>query len=139
MDGRVSLGPTALLAPSRDGHGLWRTHPRDLLSTLAWPGTWRMARRWWRTGVTEISHAISRRALAAAAKGYVPEIRAADLDGGFAGVRAQALARDGSLVDDFVVSDTERAVHVRNAPSPAATASLAIGRLIADRVEKALR
>ena len=139
VDGRVSLGPTALLALSRNGYALRRVRPRDVASTLAWPGTWRMARRWWRTGLTEIRHAISRRALAAAAAEYVPEIGADDFEGGFAGVRAQALARDGSLVDDFVVSETERALHVRNAPSPAATSSLALARLIADRVEAALR
>jgi (S)-2-hydroxyglutarate dehydrogenase len=122
IDGEVSLGPTALLAPR---------HPRD----LAWPGTWRMARRWWRTGLNELRHAVSRKSLAAAAADYVPEIRAEDFDGGYAGVRAQAVGRDGKLVDDFVVSETERALHVRNAPSPAATSSLALARLIADRAD----
>jgi (S)-2-hydroxyglutarate dehydrogenase len=122
IDGEVSLGPTALLAPR---------HPRD----VAWPGTWRMVRRWWRTGLTEIRHLLSREALAAAAADYVPELRPEDLDGGFAGVRAQALGRDGKLIDDFVVSETERALHVRNAPSPAATSSLALARLIADRAD----
>jgi L-2-hydroxyglutarate oxidase len=126
IDGHVSLGPTALLAPRS---------ARD----LAWPGTWRMARRWWRTGVTEIHHAVSHRALAAAAADYVPEIGPRDFDGGFSGVRAQAVARDGRLVDDFVVSETERALHVRNAPSPAATSSFALARLIADRAEPGLR
>ena len=122
IDGEVSLGPTALLAPRA---------ARD----LAWPGTWRMARRWWRTGVTEVRHAVSRRTLAEAAAEYVPEIRANDLEGGFAGVRAQAVGRDGALVDDFIVSETERALHVRNAPSPAATSSLALAQLIADRAD----
>jgi (S)-2-hydroxyglutarate dehydrogenase len=125
IDGHVSLGPTALLAPRA---------ARD----LTWPGTWRMARRWWRTGISEIRHAVSRRALAAAAAEYVPEIGPRDFDGGFAGIRAQALARDGKLVDDFVVSETERALHVRNAPSPAATSSFALARLIADRAEPGL-
>jgi 2-hydroxyglutarate dehydrogenase len=125
IDGHVSLGPTALLAPRA---------PRD----LAWPGTWRMARRWWRTGLAEIHHALSRRALAAAAADYVPEIGPRDFDGGFSGVRAQAVARDGRLVDDFVVSETERALHVRNAPSPAATSAFALARLIADRAEPGL-
>jgi L-2-hydroxyglutarate oxidase len=125
IDGHVSLGPTALLAPRA---------ARD----LAWPGTWRMARRWWRTGITELHHALSRRALAAAAAEYVPEIGPRDFDGGFAGLRAQALGRDGRLVDDFVVSETERALHVRNAPSPAATSSFALARLIADRAEPGL-
>jgi (S)-2-hydroxyglutarate dehydrogenase len=125
IDGHVSLGPTALLAPRA---------ARD----LAWPGTWRMARRWWRTGITEIRHALSRGALAAAAADYVPEIGPRDFDGGFSGIRAQALGRDGKLVDDFVVSETERALHVRNAPSPAATSSFALARLIADRAEPAM-
>jgi (S)-2-hydroxyglutarate dehydrogenase len=125
IDGHVSLGPTALLAPRA---------ARD----LTWPGTWRMARRWWRTGITEIHHAVSRRALAAAAAEYVPEIGSSDFDGGFSGLRAQALGRDGRLIDDFVVSETERALHVRNAPSPAATSSLALARLIADRAEPGL-
>jgi 2-hydroxyglutarate dehydrogenase len=125
IDGHVSLGPTALLAPRA---------ARD----LTWPGTWRMARRWWRTGITEIHHAFSRRALAAAAADYVPEIGPRDFDGGFSGIRAQALGRDGTLVDDFVVSETERALHVRNAPSPAATSSFALARLIADRAEPGL-
>jgi L-2-hydroxyglutarate oxidase len=127
IDGEVSLGPTALLAPGR-----------HVVRTLAWPGTWRMARRWWRTGLTELRHAVSRRSLAAAAADYVPEIQPDDFDGGFSGVRAQAVARDGSLVDDFVVSETERALHVRNAPSPAATSAFALARLIADRVEPGL-
>ncbi|MEA2332367.1 MAG: (S)-2-hydroxyglutarate dehydrogenase [Thermoleophilaceae bacterium] len=125
IDGQVSLGPTALLAPRSPGD-------------LVWPGTLRMARRWWRTGITEIRHAASRRALARAAADYVPDIGPGDFDGGFAGKRAQALGRDGKLVDDFVVSETERALHVRNAPSPAATSSLALARLIADRAEPGL-
>jgi 2-hydroxyglutarate dehydrogenase len=125
IDGNVSLGPTALLAPRA-------------LRELTWPGTWRMARRWWRTGLTEIRHAVSRRSLAAAASRYVPELGADDFAGGFAGVRAQAVRRDGTLVDDFVLSATPRALHVRNAPSPAATSSLALARLIADRVEPEL-
>jgi (S)-2-hydroxyglutarate dehydrogenase len=126
IDGRVSLGPSALL---------WPRGPRDLL----WPGTARMARRWWRTGVRELRHAASRRAFAAEAAEYVPELRPADFRHGFAGVRAQALGRDGALVDDFVTSETERALHVRNAPSPAATSSLALARLIGDRVDSLTR
>ena len=125
VDGRVSLGPTALLQPR--------------LRSLTWPGTWRMARRWWRTGIVELRHALSTRTLASAAARYVPELTPDDFDGGFSGVRAQALARDGSLVDDFVISHTERALHVRNAPSPAATSSLAIARMIADEAEAGLR
>ena len=122
IDGQVSLGPSALL---------W---PRDV-GDLLWPGTARMARRWWRTGIGELWHALSPRAFAAAAADYVPELRPQDFVPGFAGIRAQALSRDGSLVDDFVVSETDRALHVRNAPSPAATSSFALAREIADRIE----
>ena len=111
---------------------------RDLAATLAWPGTPRMMRRFWRTGVQEVAHAVSRRALARTAARYVPELTAGDLEPGWAGVRAQALGRDGKLVDDFVISHTGRALHVRNAPSPAATSSLAIAALIADRAQEAL-
>jgi L-2-hydroxyglutarate oxidase len=87
--------------------------------------------------VTEIAHAVSRRAMARTAARYVPGLTAADLLPAFAGVRAQALARDGKLVDDFAFSATDRALHVRNAPSPGATSSLAIGRHVADRAEEA--
>ena len=125
IDGNVSLGPTALLAPRG-------------LRELTWPGTWRMAGRWWRTGATEIRHAVSRRALAAAAAEYVPELSSGDFASGFAGVRAQAVRRDGTLVDDFVLSQTPHALHVRNAPCPAATSSLALARMIADRAEPGL-
>ena len=124
IDGNVSLGPTALPAPRG---------PRD----LAWPGGWRVARRWWRTGLSELRLAARPRSLARAASAYVPEIGPGDVEGGFAGVRAQAVGRDGRLVDDFVISTTERALHVRNAPSPAATAAFALSRLIADRAELA--
>jgi L-2-hydroxyglutarate oxidase len=138
IDGEVTVGPTALLAGARDAYRLSRLRPRDVAATLAWPGTWRLMQRFWRTGVTELRHAVSRRAMARAAAGYVPELQPRDVLPAFAGVRAQALGRDGRLVDDFVVSETERALHVRNAPSPAATSALALARLIADRVESRL-
>jgi (S)-2-hydroxyglutarate dehydrogenase len=137
-NGDVLVGPTALLSPARDAYRLSRPRARDLAATLGWPGTWRMARRWWRTGVVEMRYAASRRAFVRAAADYVPDLRTGDVEFAFAGVRAQALGRDGRLVDDFVVSETERALHVRNAPSPAATSSLAIARLIADRAEPGL-
>jgi 2-hydroxyglutarate dehydrogenase len=95
-----------------------------------------MFARWWRTGLTELHHAISRTALVHDAARYVPEITAKDVKPSFTGVRAQAVARNGDLVDDFVFSATERALHVRNAPSPAATASLAIAREIVDRAQR---
>ena len=109
--------------------------PADVLRTVRWPGTLRMAARFPRAAREELRHAVSRSAMARSAARYVPELRTEDLDGGFAGVRAQAVARDGSLVDDFV-SATERALHVRNAPSPAATSSLAIAAHVVDRFER---
>ncbi len=135
IDGEVLIGPTALMVLARDAYRLGRVRREDALQTLCWPGTWRMLARWWRTGVDELGHAVSRPAFARAAARYVPELHARDLRPAFAGVRAQALARDGRLVDDFAFSTTERALHVRNAPSPAATSSLAIARYVADRAE----
>ena len=136
IDGTVLVGPSALLGGARDGYALGRVRARDLRDTLAWPGTWRMARRWWRTGVDEARMAASQRAFAAAAARYVPAIRAHDLRPSFAGVRAQAVGRDGRLVEDFVISPTPRAIHVRNAPSPAATSAFALAQLIADAADQ---
>jgi (S)-2-hydroxyglutarate dehydrogenase len=138
IGGDVLIGPTALIAPARDAYALRAVRRRDLGETLRWPGTWRLARRWWRTGLTELGHALSPRALTRAAARYVPELEPGDGVFAWAGVRAQALARDGGLVDDFVFSHTERALHVRNAPSPAATAALAIARHVADEAERSL-
>jgi (S)-2-hydroxyglutarate dehydrogenase len=138
IDGDVLIGPTALLAGARDAYALRRVRREDLVDTLAWPGSWRMFRRWWRTGLTELSHATLRSTLVRAAARYVPELRARDVEPApsFAGVRAQALGRDGRLLDDFVFSATPRALHMRNAPSPAATSSLAIGRYVAEEAER---
>ncbi|MQA76445.1 MAG: L-2-hydroxyglutarate oxidase, partial [Solirubrobacterales bacterium] len=138
FDDRVLLGPSALMVGARDAYRLARVRGADLRETLAWPGTWRLMRRHWRAGLVELAHAASRRAFVAAARRLVPELAARDFVAGPAGVRAQAVAPDGSLVDDFVVSRTERALYVRNAPSPAATSSPALARLIADRVEPLL-
>jgi 2-hydroxyglutarate dehydrogenase len=137
IDGEVLIGPTALIAGARDAYHLRRVRRRDLIDTLAWPGTWRMLARSWRTGITELRHAAQPSSLVRAAARYVPELREADVLPAFAGVRAQALGRDGRMVDDFVLSATPRALHVRNAPSPAATSSLALARHIADEAERA--
>jgi 2-hydroxyglutarate dehydrogenase len=135
--GEVLVGPSALLSPARDAYRLATLRPRDLAQTLAWPGTWRMAARHRRAAGRELRHAISRRAFVAEAARMVPALRGARADAGPAGIRAQALRRDGTLEDDFVVHRTERAIHVRNAPSPAATSSLALARLIADELSAA--
>jgi 2-hydroxyglutarate dehydrogenase len=136
IGGEVLIGPTALIAGARDAYRLRRVRGRDLLDTLAWPGTWRMLGRWWRTALTEVRHAALRSTLVREAARYVPEIENADVRPAFAGVRAQALGRDGRLLDDFAVSATDRALHVRNAPSPAATSSLALARHVAEEAER---
>ena len=135
LDGGVTIGPNALVAAARDGYRPARIRGRDLGETLLWPGTWRLARRNWRSGAVEMRRALSRRAFADEAARLVPALRPRDTRRGPAGIRAQALGRDGRLVDDFVVHRTERAVHVRNAPSPAATSSLALAGLIADELD----
>jgi (S)-2-hydroxyglutarate dehydrogenase len=137
IDGEVLIGPTAVLAGARDAYSLARLRGGDLLETLAWPGTWRMLRRWWPTAVHELRCAMSPSILVRAAARYVPELRGVTLQFAGAGVRAQALARDGRLLDDFHISLTERALHVRNAPSPAATAALAIARHVVDQATHA--
>jgi L-2-hydroxyglutarate oxidase len=134
--GEVLLGPTALFAGARDAYRPGAVRVGDLAQSLAWPGTWRLFRSNWRTGLAEIAHAMSIRSFVGECRRYVPELRAADVErGSHSGVRAQAVGRDGTLVDDFVVSETAATVHVRNAPSPAATASLALAGEICDRLD----
>jgi L-2-hydroxyglutarate oxidase len=124
IDGHVLLGPSARLVLSPHG-----------LRTLAWPGTWQVARRFWRTGLHELHLAASRRAFLEEATQYVPSLATADIESTrLAGVRAQAVGRDGTLVDDFVIDHARRVTHVRNAPSPAATSSFAIASSIVDRL-----
>jgi L-2-hydroxyglutarate oxidase len=138
IGGEVLLGPSALMVGARDAYRIARVRARDLSASLTWPGTWRLVGRFWRTGLIEIRHAASRRAFVASLRRFLPDLEARDVLGGPSGIRAQALDRDGRLVDDFVVHRTERALHVRNAPSPAATSSLALARLIADQAESSL-
>jgi L-2-hydroxyglutarate oxidase LhgO len=136
LDGSVLLGPNAVLAFARDGYGRWQVRPGDLWDALSAPGFRRLARRHWRSGVGELARDWSSRLLAREARRLVPELTARDLVRGPAGIRAQALAPDGSLVDDFVFDGDDRVIHVRNAPSPGATASLAIGDEIVARALK---
>ena len=136
IDGGVLLGPTALMVGALDAYRLRRVRPSELAHTLAWPGTWRLLARHWRAALTEVHRAVRPAALVATMRRLIPELRAADVAPGPAGVRAQALARDGSLVDDFAVSRTDRTIHVRNAPSPAATSCLPLARLIADQLDE---
>ncbi len=134
LDGHVHAGPNAVLALAREGYGRWSLSPRDLAETLAWPGTGRLIGRYWRPGLDELRRSLSRRRFVRAAQRLLPDLDAADFRRAPSGIRAQSLDRQGSLVDDFHLVDGDRAVHVVNAPSPAATASLAIGEVVADRV-----
>jgi (S)-2-hydroxyglutarate dehydrogenase len=136
IGGGVEAGPNAVLAMAREGYGRASFDVRDAWDVATWPGFWRMAKRHWRAGMSEQWRSLSRSAFARACARLVPEIQASDLTPGGAGVRAQAVTRDGALLDDFEIRHAERMVHVLNAPSPAATASLAIGEEIATHAFK---
>jgi L-2-hydroxyglutarate oxidase len=131
VDGTVEAGPNAVLALARHGYAWGDIDPAECASMAGCRALWRMGARYWRTGLAEAARSASKRAFARALARLVPAIEPGDLRGRRAGVRAQALTRDGRLVDDFVIQTGERMVHVLNAPSPAATASLAIGEEIA--------
>ena len=126
VDGSVLVGPNAVLALSREGYRKRDLAPAELWDTLSWPGTWRVARRHWASGAQEAARSLSKRAFVREARRYVPELAPEDVFAAPAGVRAQAVDRDGTLVDDFRLDVGRNAVWVRNAPSPAATSSLAI-------------
>ncbi|MET8145152.1 L-2-hydroxyglutarate oxidase [Sphaerisporangium sp. NPDC005288] len=130
IDGEVLVGPNAVLALAREGYSWRQVSPGDLRDILTWPGTRRMAARHWRTGLAEVYGSLAKRAFLTAARRYVPVLAPHDLVRTTGGVRAQAVGRDGSLLDDFVVDVHGRVILVRNAPSPAATSSLAIARHI---------
>jgi (S)-2-hydroxyglutarate dehydrogenase len=129
--GEVEAGPNAVLAFAREGYSLGQVRPGEFAGALAYRGFWAMVARYWRTGSYEMYRSFSKAAFVRALQRLIPEIRSEDIRPGGAGVRAQAVAPDGTLVDDFSIVSGPDAVHVLNAPSPAATASLAIGRHIA--------
>jgi (S)-2-hydroxyglutarate dehydrogenase len=133
--GGVEAGPNAVPALARQGYSWGRISARDLAETLAYPGFRRLALRHWRMGLGEIHRSLSKRAFVAALRRLIPALEPEDLEPNGAGVRAQAVAADGSPVDDFCIMEAPRTLHVLNAPSPAATASLAIARYLANRVE----
>ncbi|MEO3809423.1 L-2-hydroxyglutarate oxidase [Sphaerisporangium sp. B11E5] len=130
IDGEVLAGPNAVLALAREGYRWRDVSLRDLRDIVTWPGTRRLAARHWRTGVAEVYGSVAKRAFVSAVRRYVPSLTGADLVRTEGGVRAQAVGRDGSLVDDFVVDVHGPVILVRNAPSPAATSSMAIARHI---------
>ncbi|ALO94681.1 hydroxyglutarate oxidase [Streptomyces hygroscopicus subsp. limoneus] len=133
IDGGVHIGPNAVPALAREGYDWGVVRPRELAGTVAWPGSWAIARRHWRYGAGELRRSVSKGAFLEAVRRLLPAVEAGDLVRAPAGVRAQAVLRDGTLVDDFLIREGARAVHVLNAPSPAATASLPIGREIGRR------
>jgi (S)-2-hydroxyglutarate dehydrogenase len=137
IHGEVEAGPNAVLAFAREGYSFGRMHPRELASTLGYRGFWAMVARYWRTGSYEMYRSLSKAAFVRALQRLVPAITSADVSPGGAGVRAQAVTSDGSLVDDFRIVVGDGAIHVLNAPSPAATASLAIGQHIAGLAQTA--
>jgi len=132
-DGAVWAGPNAVVALAREGYRRRDVNVAEAVGTLTYPGFLRLARHYWRLGLVEVYRDLSKRAYAAQARRYLPEIRATDLVDAPAGIRAQALARDGTLADDFLFAESARVLHVRNAPSPGATSSLAIAEHIVER------
>jgi L-2-hydroxyglutarate oxidase len=136
VSGEVWVGPNAVLAFAREGYRLRDVRLRELRETLGYRGFRTLARRYWRAGLAEVTGELSKRRFVAALRRLVPELRARDVLPGPSGVRAQALSEDGQLLDDFWFDETDTVTHVRNAPSPGATSSLAIAREIVDRVER---
>jgi L-2-hydroxyglutarate oxidase LhgO len=136
ITGDVDVGPNAVLALAREGYRWWDVSLRDLYAIASWPGLWRLAGRHWRTGVREVYGSLSKTAYMRLASRYVPDIGPEDVVRAGAGVRAQALDRDGSLVDDFRIHRLGPVTAVRNAPSPAATSSLAIAEHVVDAIDR---
>jgi (S)-2-hydroxyglutarate dehydrogenase len=135
IKGSVHAGPNAIFALAREGYTKLKINPRDMLDSLSWPGLWRLGKRYWRTGLAEAARSMSKKRFLASLRELVPDLPDDCLVPTHAGVRAQALHRDGRLVDDFYYERAPRQVHVLNAPSPAATASLEIAKRIANELE----
>jgi len=137
INSSIHAGPNAILALAREGYTKLKINPRDVADSLRWPGLWRLGKRYWRTGFDEAARSLSRKRFLASLRELVPDLPDDCLVATHAGVRAQALRRNGQLVDDFYYERTTRQVHVLNAPSPAATASLEIAKRIANELEVA--
>jgi L-2-hydroxyglutarate oxidase LhgO len=132
--GGVECGPNAVLALAREGYSKLSISPRDVVESLTNPGLLRLGTRYWRVGLEEMCRSVSKGAFVRALQQLVPAVRSEDLEPAPAGVRAQALGRDGNLIDDFVIQRSGRVINVGNAASPAATASLQIGTMIVDQL-----
>jgi (S)-2-hydroxyglutarate dehydrogenase len=136
IDGKVECGPNAVLAFAREGYLKRIIRPGDMLDYLTYFGFLKLSARYWRVGAGEMWRSFSKGAFVHALQRLIPEIRGDMLETGRAGVRAQAVAPDGTMVDDFLIVESERMVHVCNAPSPAATSSLNIGKLITEKLAR---
>ena len=136
VTGGVEAGPNAVLAFSREGYRMSQISAEDLLGMLSFPGFWRMGAKYWRTGVGEFHRSLSKAAFVRALQKLLPNLTSSDLKPGGSGVRAQAVRRDGTLVDDFQFAQSENMLHVNNVPSPAATASIPIGKAIVQMAEE---
>ena len=139
VDGSVEAGPNAVLALRREGYRKTDISIRELAQAAGFAGFWRMAGKFWKVGAGEYYRSFNKNAFVKALQRLVPDIQSRDLEGGGAGVRAQAMDRAGKLVDDFRFAVSDRAIHVVNVPSPAATASLVIGREIVSMVQRQLQ
>jgi L-2-hydroxyglutarate oxidase len=137
MDGSIWIGPNAVLALAREGYRRWDMNPRDLWDIVSFPGFRVLTRRFWRVGLDEMVRDFSKKRFVRAIQRFVPDLKPTDVVQGPAGIRAQALTIDGRLVDDFVINQDGPIFHVRNAPSPAATSSLAIAQTIVDMAARA--
>ncbi len=131
VSGDVEAGPNAVLAFAREGYRMFDLNPKELLETLRYPGLWEIGKKYWKVGFYEYYRSFLKSAFVASLRKLMPILTYEDVVRAGAGVRAQAVAKDGSLLDDFVIQSSEKSMHVLNAPSPAATASLAIGESIA--------
>jgi L-2-hydroxyglutarate oxidase LhgO len=134
MSGEIWAGPNAVLAFAREGYGRWEVHPKELAQVLTYRSFWRMALKYWRMGLLEMYRDYYKAAYVRELQRYMPEVQADDLLPGPSGVRAQAMAGDGRLIDDFLIRHDDQVLHVQNAPSPAATSSLIIARKIVAEV-----
>jgi L-2-hydroxyglutarate oxidase len=134
FNGSVHAGPNAVFALAREGYSWLQINPRDMLDSAAWPGLWILGRKFWRIGIEETLRSLSQKRFLGSLRELIPDLSDNSLIPTHAGVRAQAMKRDGGLVDDFYFERAPRQIHVLNAPSPAATAALEIGKRIADEV-----
>jgi (S)-2-hydroxyglutarate dehydrogenase len=136
IDGAVWAGPNAVLAFAREGYKRWKISPKDMFEILGYGGFWKLAARYWKMGLTEMYRDYVKAAYVTELQRYIPVLQSKDIIPGPSGVRAQAIARDGKLIDDFRIQYGENIVHVVNAPSPAATSSIILARMIVDEAQR---